>query len=73
MCLVYARRDQILRAALESNAGYVVQVIGDAFCPAFGNAGDAVRAARKSQLELRARNGEMLRSTSTREFTLVQP
>src|SRR5512144_1931241 len=51
-----ARHNQILREAIESNHGYVFQVIGDAFCAAFHTAGDAVRAAVQSQLDLQAEN-----------------
>jgi len=52
----HARHDQILREAIESNNGYVFQVVGDAFCTAFPTAADAVRAAVKSQMELDAEN-----------------
>ena len=47
-----ARHNQIVREAIESNEGYVFQVIGDAFCTAFHTAGDAIRAAVKCQLDL---------------------
>jgi predicted ATPase/class 3 adenylate cyclase len=50
----HARHDKILRDAIESNKGYVFQVIGDEFHAAFHTAEDAVRAAVKSQLELSA-------------------
>ena len=40
---------QILREAIESNNGFVFQVIGDAFCAAFHKAGDALQAAVKAQ------------------------
>src|SRR6266496_1485595 len=52
MAVAHARHDQILREAIESNNGYVFQVVGDAFCAAFHNAADAIRAAVKSQMEL---------------------
>lgn len=52
MLVAHARHNLILREAIESNNGYVFQVIGDAFCAAFDTAGDAVRAAVKSQLDL---------------------
>jgi DNA-binding NarL/FixJ family response regulator/class 3 adenylate cyclase len=52
MLVTHARHNQILREAIESNNGHVFQVIGDAFCAAFHTAGDAVRAAVKSQLDL---------------------
>lgn len=54
MLVAHARHNQILREAIESNNGYVFQVIGDAFCAAFHTAGDAVRAAVRSQLDLHA-------------------
>jgi class 3 adenylate cyclase len=36
----HARHNEILRAAIETNNGYIFQVIGDAFCAAFHKAGD---------------------------------
>jgi len=50
----HARHNQILREAIESNNGYVFQVIGDAYCAAFDIAGDAIRAAVRSQIDLHA-------------------
>lgn len=47
-----ARHHAILRAAIESNNGFVFQIIGDAFCVAFHKAGDALKAALKSQQDL---------------------
>ena len=47
-----ARHHEILRAAVESNNGYVFQVIGDAFCASFHNAGDALRASTQAQTKL---------------------
>jgi DNA-binding NarL/FixJ family response regulator/class 3 adenylate cyclase len=52
MLVAHARHNQILREAIESNHGYVFQVIGDAFCAAFDTAGDAVRAAVQCQIDL---------------------
>jgi predicted ATPase/class 3 adenylate cyclase len=46
------RHDAILRSAIESQGGYVFQVIGDAFCAAFSTAGDALLAAVEAQREL---------------------
>ena len=37
---------------MDAHNGYVFQIIGDAFCAAFHNAGDAVHAAMKSQIDL---------------------
>jgi predicted ATPase/class 3 adenylate cyclase len=45
------RHHSILRGAIESNQGFVFQVIGDAFCAAFHTAGEAVLAAVKSQMD----------------------
>jgi len=44
-----ARHHEILKSAIESNNGYIFQIIGDAFCVAFHTAGDAVRAATQAQ------------------------
>jgi predicted ATPase/class 3 adenylate cyclase len=52
MSIAHARHNEILRTAIESNRGYVFQIIGDAFCAAFHTAGDALRAAARSQMEL---------------------
>jgi DNA-binding NarL/FixJ family response regulator/class 3 adenylate cyclase len=54
MSVAHARHNQILREAIESNHGYVFQVIGDAFCAAFHTAGDAIRAALKCQMDLQS-------------------
>ena len=58
MLVAQARHNQILREAIQSNHGYIFQVIGDAFCAAFHTAGDAVRAAVKAQLDLHAEKWE---------------
>jgi len=42
----------ILKGAIESNGGFVFEIIGDAFCAAFENAADAVLASQKAQLDL---------------------
>src|SRR5688572_26936081 len=47
-----ARHHQILRQAIESNHGYVFQIVGDAFCAAFHKAGDALQAALQAQRAL---------------------
>jgi predicted ATPase/class 3 adenylate cyclase len=47
-----ARHHAILQSAVDSHNGYVFQIIGDAFCIAFHTAGDAVRVAAKSQMDL---------------------
>jgi class 3 adenylate cyclase len=43
------RHDTILQSTMDAHNGYVFQIIGDAFCVGFHNAGDAVRVAVKSQ------------------------
>jgi predicted ATPase/class 3 adenylate cyclase/DNA-binding CsgD family transcriptional regulator len=47
-----SRHHAILREAIESNNGFVFQIIGDAFCAAFHKAGEALRAAIKAQQDL---------------------
>ena len=44
-----SRHHQILREAIESNNGFIFQIIGDAFCAAFHTAGAALKAAVKAQ------------------------
>ena len=46
-----ARHHTILREAIRSNNGYIFQVVGDSFCAAFHTAGDALKAAIKSQYD----------------------
>jgi predicted ATPase/class 3 adenylate cyclase len=46
----------ILKEAIESNKGFVFEVIGDAFCAAFENAIDAVNACYIAQVKLNAEN-----------------
>ena len=46
----------ILKSAIESHNGHVFQIIGDEFCVAFHTAGDALRAAIKSQINLHNEN-----------------
>jgi predicted ATPase/class 3 adenylate cyclase len=52
------RHHAILHGAITANNGYVFQIVADAFSAAFHTAGDAVRAAIKSQLDLQAENWE---------------
>lgn len=49
---VRTRHHAILREAIEGNNGYIFQIIGDAFCASFHNAGDALQAARQAQQRL---------------------
>jgi len=46
------KHHSILLEAFESNNGFVFEMIGDAFCSAFENADDAVKAAVDAQLSL---------------------
>ena len=46
------RHHEILKSAIESNNGYIFQIIGDAFCATFHKAGDALKAATKAQQDL---------------------
>ncbi len=48
------RHDGILRAAIESEGGFVFKTIGDAFCAAFARADAALRAAARAQAALQA-------------------
>ncbi len=54
MALALAQHDRILRDAIERRRGRVFKTVGDAFCAAFDDAGDAVEAALDLQRELRA-------------------
>jgi predicted ATPase/class 3 adenylate cyclase len=44
-----ARHHAIVKSAIESQNGYIFQVIGDAFCAAFHTAGEALHAAVQAQ------------------------
>ena len=48
------KHDEILRRAIESNAGRVFKTIGDAFCAVFARSDEAVEAAVQAQRELAA-------------------
>jgi predicted ATPase/class 3 adenylate cyclase len=56
MAAMLASHDSILRAAIESNGGYVFKTVGDAFCAAFPSAIGAVAASLESQIQL---NGKL--------------
>ena len=49
-----AHHHAILCKAIEFNGGYIFQIIGDAFCAAFHNAGNALKAATKAQQRLQS-------------------
>ncbi len=46
------RHHEILNEAIERNNGFVFKIIGDAFCCAFTESGDAIIAAIESQVKL---------------------
>lgn len=46
------RHHSIVQEAIESNNGFVFEIIGDAFCSAFEKAEDAVKAAVDAQIDL---------------------
>lgn len=48
------RHDAVVRESIETHAGYVFKVIGDAFCAAFATAPDALAAAVRAQRALSA-------------------
>jgi predicted ATPase/class 3 adenylate cyclase len=49
MSLAHARHDEILRQAIESNNGYIFQIVGDSFSAAFHNAMDGLHAVLSAQ------------------------
>jgi len=49
MSFAHAQHDEILREAIESNHGYVFQIVGDSFSAAFHNAIDGLCAAVAAQ------------------------
>jgi predicted ATPase/class 3 adenylate cyclase len=56
MAVSHARHDEILRAAIESNHGYIVQIVGDSFSAAFHNAIDGLLAILSAQRGLARMN-----------------
>ena len=54
MAAAHARHDEILRGAIESNHGYVFQIVGDSFSAAFHHAVDGLRAVLAAQRGLYA-------------------
>lgn len=52
MSSAHTWHDAILRDAIESNNGYIFQVVGDSFSAAFHNALDCLRAAHSAQRAL---------------------
>jgi class 3 adenylate cyclase len=47
-----ARHDELLKLAIEERGGYVFKTVGDAFCPVFPTASDALEAALEIQRRL---------------------
>ncbi len=52
MAVSHTRHDAILREAIESNHGYVFQIVGDSFSAAFHNTVDGLNAVLKAQRNL---------------------
>lgn len=52
MPVLFARHNEILREEIETNDGYVFQVVGDSFCAAFHEAEKAIQAALRAQARL---------------------
>jgi predicted ATPase/class 3 adenylate cyclase len=52
--MLRGRHHEILRSAIESNNGYVFQIVGDEFCAAFHTASDALKAAVSAQQGLQS-------------------
>ncbi len=48
--------DAIMQSAIEAHNGYAFQIIGDSFCAVFHTAGDALRTAVRSQIDLSQEN-----------------
>ncbi|MBK8552251.1 MAG: adenylate/guanylate cyclase domain-containing protein [Ignavibacteria bacterium] len=53
---ILTRHNEILHEAVESNSGFVFKTVGDAFCCAFQNAEDAVKAAVDAQINFNSEN-----------------
>ena len=49
MAVSHARHDEILRASIEANHGYIFQIVGDLFSAAFHNAVDGLLAILSAQ------------------------
>lgn len=54
MTIAHAQHDAVLREAIESNNGYVFQIVGDSFSAAFHNATDGLNATLKAQREFQS-------------------
>lgn len=60
------RHDELLRAAIEANDGYVFKTVGDAFCAAFSRPLDAVAAAAAAQRALARENWDPIGGLAVR-------
>jgi len=54
MPALLARHHEILYQSIQSQNGYVFQIIGDAFCAAFHSANDALKTATEAQRALQS-------------------
>ncbi len=72
MTISHGRHDEILRVAIESNHGYVFQIVGDSFSATFRNAVDGLNAAVKAQRELARMKDEggMMNENQTSSFII---
>lgn len=52
------RHNSIINDAVESNNGFVFEIVGDAFCCAFENTNDAIKAAIDIQINLNSESWE---------------
>jgi predicted ATPase/class 3 adenylate cyclase len=63
MSIAHARHDEVLRAAIEANHGYVFQIVGDSFCVTFHNAIDGLNAALAAQRGLQKQTSEFSKNS----------
>lgn len=54
MAVAHPRHNEIVRSAIQANRGYLVDIVGDAFCAAFHTAQDGLNAALTAQRGLHA-------------------
>jgi class 3 adenylate cyclase len=67
MTSAHARHDAILRDAIESNNGYIFQIVGDSFSAAFPNAIDGLHAALSAQRMLQHHSASMANGSQESE------
>lgn len=60
------RHDELMRAAIERNGGYVFKTIGDAFCVAFATVPEAVTAALEAQRAIKSADWNAVGGLSVR-------